>query len=516
MHKKRYIDIYFKYQNIYMKIILTPNSMLTKNDRKKFYLAKITSCVSHHLKKLIILLLVIFTMIVHVWSPYAFAFSIGEEKEYGEELLVKVRKELKIIEEPDIVQYINHLGTEVLSVAGPQYFSYQFFIINNKEFNAFAAPASLIFFNSGLIKVVEHENELVSVMAHEIGHSTSRHIAENQDKQFRNTLLTLPLLLGGIAMGGGALSQGLIYGSMATGESMSLIYSREFEEEADRLALQWMLDLGRDPQYMVSMLEKMRRISILQSSGNTPAYLLSHPKTEERLSYIEDLILFNNKTEYRKINDFAYLRFKCRVLALTEKEEFLHDLYQRAISASDQSADETLMGHYGMSLYYLHEKEFSKARESLQKVIAIYPDNVELVTDMGVILFKEGQKTKALQIMNKAVQANPKSAYASYYLATILENTGDLHRAASLYESVVENIPNFQPVYQALGNLKITLGEEGVGHYYLGFFYWVAGDLNKAGFHFAKAFALLDTQDIRCARAQEMLEKVQQRGNKNT
>lgn len=451
-----------------------------------------------------------------VLSSNSFALSIGEEKDYGNEILVKVRKELKIIEEPDIVQYINHLGTEVLSVAGPQYFTYQFFVINNREFNAFSAPAGLIFFNSGLIKVIENENELISVMAHEIGHSTSRHIAESQDKKLKNYLLTLPLLIGGIAMGGEALSQGLIYGSMATGESMSLMYSREFEEEADRLALQWMVNLGRDPQYMVSMLEKMRRINILQSSGKTPVYLLSHPKTEERLGYIEDSIHFINKTDYHEINDIDFLRFKSRVLALTDKEEYLYSLYQRAISSSHEYTAETLMGYYGRSLYYLREREFSNARESLQKVIEIYPDNVELMTDMGVILFEEGQQSKALQIMQKAVQISPNSAYASNYLATILEKTGDLERAASLYESVVEVIPNFQPAYQSLGNLKIKLGNEGDGHYYLGFYYWIDGDLIKAGFHFAKAFALLDTRDIRCARAQEMLEKVQQRMNNNT
>ncbi|MDX1777212.1 MAG: M48 family metalloprotease, partial [Desulfobulbales bacterium] len=99
----------------------------------------------------------------------AFAFSVGEEKEVGEELLTMIRREFDLIDEPDIIQYINELGRETLAVAGSQYFDYHFFVIKNKELNAFAAPSGLIFFHSGLIESLDKEGELVGVMAHEVG-----------------------------------------------------------------------------------------------------------------------------------------------------------------------------------------------------------------------------------------------------------------------------------------------------------------------------------------------------------
>ena len=93
---------------------------------------------------------------------------MGDEKKIGEQLLTLIRREFKLIDEPDIIQYINELGRSTLEVAGPQFFDYHFFVINNKELNAFAAPSGLIFFHTGLIESLDSEGELVGVVAHEI------------------------------------------------------------------------------------------------------------------------------------------------------------------------------------------------------------------------------------------------------------------------------------------------------------------------------------------------------------
>ncbi|MCK4839496.1 MAG: M48 family metalloprotease, partial [Desulfobulbaceae bacterium] len=87
-------------------------------------------------------------------------FSIVKEKELGEKMQSLLRKEFKLIDDPDVAQYINDLGQQILAVAGPQYFNYQFFVIDNKDFNAFAAPSGLIFIHSGLISGMTSENEL--------------------------------------------------------------------------------------------------------------------------------------------------------------------------------------------------------------------------------------------------------------------------------------------------------------------------------------------------------------------
>ena len=78
--------------------------------------------------------------------PQAHGLSIGEERMLGEQLLYAVRSRFDLLDDPDITQYINEIGQELLAVAGPQYFDYHFFVIKDDQFNAFAAPSGLIFF----------------------------------------------------------------------------------------------------------------------------------------------------------------------------------------------------------------------------------------------------------------------------------------------------------------------------------------------------------------------------------
>ncbi|MFH1021320.1 MAG: M48 family metallopeptidase [Pseudomonadota bacterium] len=225
------------------------------------------------------------------FSPtLAQAFSIGEEREVGEKLLSIIRKEFTLLDDPDLTEYVTNLGQQTLQLAGPQFFDYHFFIIDNKEFNAFAAPSGLIFFHSGLIDLCDTEGELVSVLSHEIGHAASRHIADRISKSGKLNAATTALMLAGLLLGQGALSQALVTGSMAGGLTANLKFSREDEEEADRLSYKWMQEQNRDPADMVNMLKKMRRVSRYHRK-QVPTYLLTHPEPENRIGYIEDIIL---------------------------------------------------------------------------------------------------------------------------------------------------------------------------------------------------------------------------------
>ncbi len=440
-------------------------------------------------------------------SSSAHAFSVGEERKYGDEMLTRIRKDFTLLEEPDVVQYINSIGNEILTVTSSQYFTYHFYVIDNKEFNAFAAPAGLIFFHSGLIEKMEHENELVSVMAHEVGHVSSRHISESIKKSSRSNLITIPLLLGGIAMGGGELTQALITGAIATGASLSLKYSRQHEEEADRLACQWMQDLGRDPQDMIGMLQKMRKVSVYQA-GQVPPYLLSHPKPIMRIGYTEDLLLFNDPAKkYRDIDEFDFLRFQCRVLAKTWEPERLIKKYRHKISVGKEDDPETIMAYYGLAIAYLNKKKLSDAKKFLQKVVAHYPNKSILQADLAVILLEENHHPEALELFSQARQQNPHCAYTNYWLAMALQEKQPA-QAAQLFERLLYEIPDYPPAYYQLGILKTAEKEKGLGHYYLGLYYHLEGELGVAQYHFKQALQRLDSDSCFRIRAQAMIEKI--------
>lgn len=226
--------------------------------------------INKYLNSLVIWVVICFFSL-HITISSAVAFTIGDEREVGEQLLYSVRSSFELIDDPDITQYLTDLGKSVLDVAGIQYFNYHFFVINSKEFNAFAAPSGLLFFFSGLISTMDSENEFVSVIAHEIGHAVKRHLASRMEKGKYSTIGSLGLALAAIAFGG-ALAPVLFTGALAAGQSVNLHFSRKHEEEADLLAYGWMKELHRSPEGQVKMLQSMRRIARYRSEKLPPVF----------------------------------------------------------------------------------------------------------------------------------------------------------------------------------------------------------------------------------------------------
>ena len=461
-----------------------------------------------YLTKSILLLFIVATCLQSVYrAAPAFAFSVGEEKEVGEQLLTMVRKGFKLIDEPDVIQYINELGQETLAVAGSQYFNYHFFVINNKELNAFAAPSGLIFFHSGLIESLDTEGELVGVMAHEIGHVVSRHLADRMNKSAKLNAATLLGILVGIAIGAGPLSEAIIAGSAAAGQSATLAFSRQDEEEADRLAFKWMQEENRDPSAMVNMLHEIYTKNRYRI-GYVPPYLLTHPGPEVRMGYIQDLILFSDKHKFVKIDEFPFQRFKSRVISLSKDPMQLISYYQGTLDTLAPGSQSFAMTHYALSQAYLAASDYKNAEKSLRVTMEIFPDKPVLKADLGVIYLKAGRYEEALDLLQEARRAERDNSYAGFYLAVAYEKTGKLPEAADLYEELLAKIPDYAKLYYQLANLKAKQDKLGEGFYYYGFYYWYEGDLMTARYHFSKAAALLPGENSKKAAAENMVAKI--------
>ena len=461
-----------------------------------------------YLTKLIILLFILSTLLQSFYRVNTVsAFSVGDEKKVGEQLLSLVRKEFKLIDEPDIIQYINKLGNKTLEVAGSQYFDYHFFIINNKELNAFAAPSGLIFFHSGLIQSLDTENELIGVMAHEIGHVVSRHLADRVKKAGMINAATMLGMLVGIAIGGGPLSEAIITGSAAAGQTAALSFSRHDEEEADRLAFKWMQEQKRDPAAMVNTLHEIHTTNRYRM-GYVPPYLLTHPGPDVRMSYIQDLILFSEKKPYIQTDNFNFQRFKSRVASLTKEPEKLVSFYQNQLSSLEKDSPEIAMIHYGLSQAYLAAADYMKAEDALRKAMEVYNDKTILKTDLGVIYFKSGNYKMALSQLQEAEKAERNNAYTIFNLAMTYEKTGELQKAADLYEGLLSMMPDYSQLYFQLANIKASLGNKGEGFYYYGNYYWYEGDLNNAKYHYTKAVSLLPQDNPLKKDAENMLKKI--------
>ncbi len=425
------------------------------------------------------LLIMIFSLF-STFSPAA-AFTIGDEREIGEKLLYSVRSSFDLIDDPDITQYISRLGQSVLEVAGIQYFEYHFFVIDNREFNAFAAPSGLIFFHSGLIGAMNSEDELVSVLAHEIGHIVKRHLASRVEKGKYSSMASLGLALAAIAFGGAA-TPALLSGALATGQSISLHFSRQHEEEADLLAYDWMKKLSRNPEGQAKMLESMRRIARYRSEM-LPQYLLTHPNPEARLNYIESLLDIDRKLIAETsilTDDFEFFRFKYRILSKVKENQQFKNFLANVVADNRSSEFKKIMAEYGLSQVLKNENDYSKSLDMLENVMEYFPDKYILNVDRGVIQFEAGRFKEAEITLRKALQVNSSDMYATFTLANLLNRVGRTAEAEKYYKSMTYELPEYSKIYFELGQIASDNKQVGLSRFYLGKYNLNEGRIEQA------------------------------------
>lgn len=439
------------------------------------------SCCKSSWRRVMALLLVVAMLQLSAVRP-VMAFSVGEERQVGEILLCQIRKEFTLLDDPDIAQYFNDLGHQILLVAGAQYFNYHFFVIKNQEFNAFAAPSGLIFFHTGLVETMDSEDELVSVMAHEIGHVVSRHIASQMDKGMKVGLGALALAIAGMALGAGAASQALVTGSMAANQALSLHFSRQNEEEADLLSYGWMKKMQRNPKAMEKMLNAMRRITRYRM-GDVPQYLLTHPDPEARLGYIQSLMAVDGKAVldgFKPTDNFDFLRVKYRILSQVEDDGKFRNYLVSRISASNLTKLEQSMAKYGLSQVEHEASNYERSRALLQEVIAEIPDRPILLVDLARAELALGKKEKAVELLQRAHQLNPDDLWAIFQLASIYLDNDKLRDAEEYLFTVAGAIPEYAKVYYELGSLRAKQGKKVESSYYLAKYYLFEGRIKLA------------------------------------
>jgi beta-barrel assembly-enhancing protease len=133
------------------------------------------------------------------------------------------------------------------------------------------------------------ESEVMSVLAHEIGHVTQRHIARmfGQQRQSSAVMIAAALLAAIAAQSSPDAAMGLLSLGQTVAIRDQLSFSRDAEREADRVGLQILSVSGFDPAGMSSMFERLGQAGRLYDN-NAPAYLRTHPLSTERVADIQN------------------------------------------------------------------------------------------------------------------------------------------------------------------------------------------------------------------------------------
>jgi predicted Zn-dependent protease len=296
---------------------------------------------------------------------------------------------------------------------------FNFFVVRDNSINAFAMPGGVIGVHTGLILASNNESELASVLGHEVGHVTQRHLARMLAQQkydtFKNIAgIALALL---VSRANPELATGALTASSAATVQRQLDYTREHEREADRVGLSILDNAGFDVRGMPAFFTTMQRGTRF-SEGSAPSFLRTHPLTAERIADVSNRV---EGMPYKQVTDsldFNLVKAKLRAgdgLAQAAIDQFSDNIKER------RYASETAE-HYGLALAMLRRNDLKGSSNELQWLRKNAPKHAfieNLAARLEVV--KNNPQAAATQYA-KALSLYPKHrsliyGYAEHFLA---------------------------------------------------------------------------------------------------
>ena len=209
--------------------------------------------------------------------------SEGQEVQMGQQYRVEVEREQGLYADPALNAYVDSVGQALAAVSERPDLPWSFGVVDDPVVNAFALPGGPIYLARGIMAHFNSEAELASVLGHEIGHVTARHIVEQMSRQ---QIAQLGLIASMIAVPDlMPYSEGL---SGALGV-VFLKFGRDDESQSDELGFRYMTRLGYDPQGAVDMFEILARQG--EGSGRAiPEWASTHPDPGNRIAAAQQRI----------------------------------------------------------------------------------------------------------------------------------------------------------------------------------------------------------------------------------
>jgi predicted Zn-dependent protease len=229
------------------------------------------------------------------------------ESGIGKSMAEKLQKQLPMVEDPEIVNYVREIGQKIASVAGRDDFEYEFYVIKDDQINAFALPGGKVFVNLGAIIKTDSEAELAGLLAHEMSHAILSHGFQ---------LVAKGNLTANVA-------QMIPYVGGMAGNLIVLNYSRDMERQADVYGTRILVASGYAADGMRNLMIALDEQTKEKDQPNPPVWMSTHPETKERVSYLENLIVTN------KFNRYAY-EGVVRHQKIQEKSEKVWQKYENS------------------------------------------------------------------------------------------------------------------------------------------------------------------------------------------
>lgn len=429
-----------------------------------------------------------------------------QEKILGQRWLRAYRSQVPTSSDPLIISYLENLFGQLIPHSQLDEKRVDLVVVENNTLNAFAVPGNIIGVHTGLLMYAKTENQLAAVLAHEMGHLSQRHYARRLEQQKKMMMPMLAGMLAGLVLAANSNSDAgmaAIMGTQAAAQQASLAFSRQNEQEADRIGMQTMVEAGLDPHAAADMFEQMVRANRL--NRRPPEYLLTHPVSETRVADAR-----NRAQQYPRIPvadnlEFQLMRTRVRV----EAEETPQIAARMFKSELDKESDYPDASRYGWAMALSEASQFEAARDALAPLLEKEPDRITYQIMRSDIEIAAERYRAGLEILETQLKAHPDSYPLIIRHAEALMKAGIYQQCADILERYSRKRSNDDYVWYLLAEVNGLAGNILGVHEARAEYFILNGVYDRAQIQLRNALKLTKNNAYRTALIEERLKYVE-------
>ncbi len=402
--------------------------------------------------------------------------SPEQEHQLGRAWLSLLRGQVQQLSDPQVKDYLERSVYRLAETSQLQDRRLEFVLLDSPQLNAFAAPGGIIGVNGGLFIHAQTEAEYASVLAHELAHLSQRHFARGLEAQQRMQLPLMAAMLAGVvaaAAGAGDAGIAAIVSTQAAAIQAQRRFSRQNEQEADRIGLINLERAGYDPRAMPDMFGRLMRQ--YRYDQKPPEFLLTHPVSESRIADTR-----NRAEQYPDggVQDsLRYQLMRARIQLKFESTPGLSAKRFRAMLSDDPGLD---AARYGLALAQIASGQLEDAASNLQPLLEKMPDDATYNLAQIELDITANRLQAAQQRIERLLQLYPGSYPVRQANIDLLSKQNRLDQAELELDKLVEVRRNDPDVWYQVSEIRGLTGNIVGLHQARAEFFALVGDYDQA------------------------------------
>jgi len=382
----------------------------------------------------------------------ALIMNAAQEKMFGQQVMLSVRSRSVFSDDVLLIDYFSQL-TANIALHSPRDFGKTIAnVVIDPAINAFAVPGGYITINTGLIENTRSEDELASVIAHELGHQSQRHISRSIERSKQLSIPATAALIGGLLIGGQAGTAAVLTSQAAVGADR-LAFSRTFEREADATGMTMLAAAGYDPKAMPEFFGQLEEQSRLYG-GIMPEFLSTHPVSSDRIADGLSRAASLHPAEHIARQpadrlDFAHAKTRTHALYGKPLDKILEE-FKLSANDPDSTPAQREIAQYGLGMALMRNGDYAKAQATIKQSLVQNPQQALLTLALAEINLAAQQNIEAESEYAVLYQSDKNHPAYAYGYTKALTRNGKYPQAIRILRKTIRHHPDSLWAYELL------------------------------------------------------------------